>query len=681
MKILIVTKNWLGDILFELPAIEAIKQNFPQAEIVCMTAARCRTILRNHPAVDRVLVFDEKAEHRNWFSRIRFLMELRKEKWDRAYFFHRSKTRAFLLWLAGIQERIGYSTKGRQWFLTQAIPEPAQLLHHVDYFMELLKKTGHHVSENASYHFYFSEKDQQNAQAMLESRSLGQFAVFHLGANWEPKRWPAVHFAKLADLIFEKWGLDIVVTGAPEDQKLVDEMMKDVKKARVTSLVGKTSLSELGGIYEKARFMVSGDSGPMHIAAGVGLPVLTFFGPTNPALTGPRGAGETVVLTYVPEGYQSPWYGKEFPATGWLSHIKPEEVFRAIEEKGWAIEKNKIASRATSTKADEIIPKQILVITLSNLGDVILTTPVITALHEKFPEAKITVVVGPRAKAILERSPWIHRLVVYDKTAKWLDKLKFLRELWRDSYDYVVDLRHSAIPYLIRAKKRSPILRFHIAGTLREKHLEVLRFMGLAPSPSAGFTFYLHEDEINALEKLKARGIFSIENCILIAPAAASELKTWRLAGFEKVIEGLIRERSENIILIGGKREKEIAEPLVKVNPARVHNMAGETSFAEMAALLSRCAMVLTNDSSVMHVAHEIDRPVVAIFGPTNPVKAGRVGPHWKIVREEIFCSPCDQPRCRFERQACMEDLAPEKVLNACLELLQKKDETLSHSR
>ncbi|MBI3313790.1 MAG: glycosyltransferase family 9 protein, partial [Candidatus Omnitrophica bacterium] len=590
----------------------------------------------------------------------------------------------------GVRERIGYATKGRTLFLTKAVPEPQKSLHHVNYFLELLKQSGLSVSGNASYRFYFSGKDKEQADALLKNFNLDKFAAFHLGANWEPKRWPPQHFARLADLIFEKWGLAIVVTGAPEDESLFQTMMAHVKKARVISLIGKTNLTELAALYEQAGFMVSGDSGPMHIAAGVGIPVITLFGPTSPELTGPRGFGETAVLTYVPKGYTAPWYEKNLPSDGWLSHISPEEVFHVIEEKGWANQKgpgpsvpgSKVPGPFSDSEAGDGIsnPRHILVVTLSNLGDVILTTAVMSVLHRSFPDAKMTVVVGPRSKAILERCPFIGRIVVYDKRANLKDKWKFLRELWRGSYDWVVDLRNTAIPFMVPNKKRSPLLRFHISDSMRERHLEVLRFMGVETWNSPPFIFFTPQDETSALEKLKADGIASVENCILVACVAASELKTWRLAGYEKVIEGLMRERSEEIILVGGQRERPMVEPLVKMNPRRIHNMAGKTTYPELSALISKCALVLTNDSSVMHIAHELNRPpVVAIFGPTNPIRAGRLGPRWRIVREEIFCSPCDQPRCRFERQACFEDLSPQKVLDACLELLQKKDEALSH--
>jgi len=117
MKILAVMKNWLGDLLFQMPALELIRERYPEALITCIAPERCREILEAHHAVSGFLSFDEKSTHRSWRARGRFLGELRKVRpWDQGYLFHRSRTRALLLTLAGVKERIGFG-KGRGFFL------------------------------------------------------------------------------------------------------------------------------------------------------------------------------------------------------------------------------------------------------------------------------------------------------------------------------------------------------------------------------------------------------------------------------------------------------------------------------------------------------------------------------------------------------------------------------------
>ncbi len=334
MKILAVMKNWLGDLLFQMPALDLIKQKYPEASIVCIAPERCREILEAHPAVSECLSFDEKSTHRSWLARMRFILELRmRGPWDQGYLFHRSRSRAVLLALAGVKERIGYG-KGRKGFLSLAVEEPTQPMHQLDYFFNMMKGTGFELPAKREYQFFYKEEDEQAAHEVLEMHGIGEnarYICFHLGANWEPKRWPVAHFATLAEKIEEKWQFPVVVTGSQNDEPLFEEFISKVRRAKVVSLIGKTGLCVSGAIYQLAACLVTGDSGPMHIASGVGAPVIALFGPTDPKLTGPRGRGESIVLQYVPPGYTVPFFGKELPEEGWLSHITPEEVFDAVE--------------------------------------------------------------------------------------------------------------------------------------------------------------------------------------------------------------------------------------------------------------------------------------------------------------------------------------------------------------
>lgn len=316
VKIIVFMKNWLGDLLFQMPALDLIKKKYPEALITCIAPERCREILEAHPAVSDFLCFDEKSAQRSWFSRIRFVFELRKRgPWKQGYVFHRSRTRAFLLAFGGVKERIGYG-KGRKAFLTMAIPEPVQPMHQLDYFFNLMRGARFDLPAKKEYRFFLKEEDEQAAREALGTHGIGKgmkYICFHLGANWNPKRWPVGHFAVLADKIEEKWHLPVVITGSQKDEPLFEEFRIKVRRAKVVSLVGRTGLRVSAAIYKKATCLVTGDSGPMHMASGVGASVVALFGPTDPKLTGPRGTGESVVLQYIPPGYSVPFAGKDLP--------------------------------------------------------------------------------------------------------------------------------------------------------------------------------------------------------------------------------------------------------------------------------------------------------------------------------------------------------------------------------
>ncbi len=316
--------------------------------------------------------------------------------------------------------------------------------------------------------------------------------------------------------------------------------------------------------------------------------------------------------------------------------------------------------------------KEILVVTLSNIGDVILTTPVMAALKSAFPESFLTAVTSSRAQGILQGSRTVDHVAIYDKSMSWPQKLSMIAALRQKKYDIVVDLRNTLIPFLVSAKKRSALFRSSKILMRRDKHLEILKLMHLPTEIINPFQFYNSAEEASALSKIGSFRPSSIrEPWMVVAPAAASSLKTWKMENFREVIGELLRDFPGFVILAGDKRERVLAEPIAAAYPSRVINLAGETTLRETAALVARAQLVLTNDSAVMHLGYELERPVAAIFGPTNPEKYGRKSPRVRILREPVECSPCELAQCRFSRQACFEDLAAARVLAACQELLK----------
>ncbi len=452
-------------------------------------------------------------------------------------------------------------------------------------------------------------------------------------------------------------------------------MTAAVKKAAVVDLTGRTGLGEAAAIFKKASFVVSGDSGPMHIASGVGTRVLALFGPTDPVLTGPRGVGENAVLSHVPEGYSVPWYGENFPEGGWLAGIAPEKVLETLREKGWL----KSAGAATEAwpNTEKIKDRHVLVVTLSNIGDVILTTPVMTSLLKQYPGASLTVVCGPKAAPILQGSRAIDRLVIYDKKAALGEKIKMIRELRDRKYEAAVDLRNTAIPFLVSAKKKSPLFRKFNETRMRARHLEVLKMTGVEARDQNDFDFFGDSDLLRVLNKLKYKSVPSEKDWILVSPVAASSAKTWALEKFQVTVNRLLAASSAEILIVGDASGAEAGRKLAAAAPGRVFNLAGETSLRELAALMSRARLVVANDSAVMHLGYEMDRPVVAVFGPTDSEKYGHSGPLFKLVQQDGVCSPCEKNQC------CFQTLDPERVFQACRELLERgaRDYEPAHGR
>lgn len=316
--------------------------------------------------------------------------------------------------------------------------------------------------------------------------------------------------------------------------------------------------------------------------------------------------------------------------------------------------------------------KNILVVTLSNIGDVIMTTPVIMALAAQFPEAKITVLVGPKAYAILEKSPQIHQLIAYHKKAGFIAKWRLLKELRKNRYDGIVDLRNTPIPALLNCKKRSPFIRRFRKINRRERHQEILDMMGLGVPNPPPFQFFDATDEQSSLEKLRSRGILDTAGWIVAAPGAASTQKRWPATHFQEVIRPLAAETGKKVLLVGAGNERPIAEAVAEGLTEAVV-LCGDTTLPETAALLARASLILANDSAVMHLGFELGVPTVGIFGPTDHEKYGHTGEKFRIAREDATACFChSQPRPDTERD-CFHGLGAEQVLKLCRTLLSDR--------
>lgn len=315
-------------------------------------------------------------------------------------------------------------------------------------------------------------------------------------------------------------------------------------------------------------------------------------------------------------------------------------------------------------------PKSILIVTLSNLGDVIMTTPVMMTLASKFPQANITIVVGPKARCLLEKSPHIYRIIVYDKRAKLLAKWKFLQELRKEKYDWVVDLRNTAIPFLVSCKKRSPLFRKFKKINMRERHLEILTMMGLSVGYPASFRFFDQADEKSCLQKLAPKGILEQSGWILVAPGAASERKRWSVEYFREVVLRLLDRTNQKILLVGAENERSIAEAVKKHMRPSVQVLCGETTMPETAALISKASLVIANDSAIMHLGYELGTPTIGVFGPTDHKKYGHEGKYFRIALEDASLCSCGSHKLPYAERSCFHDLGPDKVFELAMELL-----------
>ena len=259
--------------------------------------------------------------------------------------------------------------------------------------------------------------------------------------------------------------------------------------------------------------------------------------------------------------------------------------------------------------------ERILVVSLSNIGDVVLTLPVVDILRAAFPAAELYLIVSPKARGLFAENPHITRVIAYDKQAPWHAKLAWFLGLRRLRFDLVVDLRNSMLPFLLNTRTLTRPVCSPAKVHMKQKHLArlALVFDGLdGPVGRSGIAFSAAQH--SSVERL-VRGW---EGYVLVAPGAADPRKRWDAKGFIDVV-GHLRWKGKKVVLVGDDKDRPVAACITAAFSEGVLDLCGSTSLIELAGVAARAALAVTNDSGTMHLASYFDRPVIALFGRTDP--------------------------------------------------------------
>ncbi len=314
---------------------------------------------------------------------------------------------------------------------------------------------------------------------------------------------------------------------------------------------------------------------------------------------------------------------------------------------------------------------KILLVSFSNIGDAVLSLPVLSALSASFPEERIDIVVGPRAAVVFENERGVGRLLVYDKTKPRRDRWAFLLGIARERYDLVVDLRRSIFGFLGKKGTR-PWTRLRETHR-RSRHLEVLKALGFGKNPGAA-RMEIPSAARERITRLLGAADAARGPLVVIAPAARSDVKQWRAERFAELAGRLVSGRSARIVWIGDALERETVERVRSRMEAPSLCLAGEASWIESCEVLARADLVITNDSAPLHAADHLGRRVLAFFGPTDPAKYRPQGAGAALFRDK-FCSPCEKAQCRFHRE-CLDEISVDEAYKKAVRLLDDAEET-----
>ncbi|HKL48300.1 MAG TPA: lipopolysaccharide heptosyltransferase II, partial [Desulfuromonadales bacterium] len=284
-RIMVRATNWIGDGVMMTPALEAIRTFFPQAEITVVANPLVAQLFTHHPWCDRVMVYDRKGEHRGFAGLWRFSRKLKSQRFDLAILLQKAFEPALLAFLARIPERIGFSTDGRGFLLSRRTPltDDVRCQHHSRHYLHMLRQFGIEGGSGDQY-LEVSAPERQWAEEKL---GHGSFIAINPGAAYgSAKRWIPERFAEVGDRLADEYGVRIVLTGGPGEAEIGSDIESFMTR-KPLNLIGRTSIRQMMAIIDRCRLMVSNDSGPMHVAAALDVPVVAVFGATDHTTTYP----------------------------------------------------------------------------------------------------------------------------------------------------------------------------------------------------------------------------------------------------------------------------------------------------------------------------------------------------------------------------------------------------------
>jgi heptosyltransferase-2 len=328
-KILIRGPNWVGDAVLAIPAMKAVREHFHEAEITVLVRPWVAGLFTAAPFVDKVWSEPKPSSIGEW---TRIPRSIRDRAFDLALLFPNSFESALMMFLAGIPQRIGYATDARGWMLTNSIKPADDPRHQIYYYMDLVKTLAAATTPPA-IEIKATPQERADARALLRAEGIpdaAPFLVLNPGAAYgSAKRWHSDRFAGVAQTLSRELHLLIVLIGS-EAERSISEQVRDRMTRSAVVLNGRTSLETLIGVLSESSLMITNDSGPMHIAAALGIPTVAVFGSTDERVTGPYGPRTRIVKQVVE---CSPCLLRDCPIDHrCMNNVSVEDVCRAARE-------------------------------------------------------------------------------------------------------------------------------------------------------------------------------------------------------------------------------------------------------------------------------------------------------------------------------------------------------------
>ena len=325
-RILIIKPSAIGDVVHTLPILNLLRKRWPETHIAWLVTPACAGLLEGHPQLSEVIYFDRRRFGRGWrnpaslFGLLSFQKSLRAEKFDLVIDLQGLFRSGWLAWQTGAPVRVGFAN-AREFaplFYTHTVRIGTLEQHAIERYLKVAAELG--CAGKVEFSFHVTDQDRRHIDSLVNG--AGRFAVLLPGTNWPTKRWPVERFAGLVGLLKQRFDLETVVAGSAEEVKLCN-------RVGGVCVAGKTSLRQLVELLRRAQLVIANDSGPMHIAAAMGKPLVTLFGPTNPVRTGPYRRDDAVLRVDIP---CSPCYSRRCSHQSCLQWVGVDAVMELAGE-------------------------------------------------------------------------------------------------------------------------------------------------------------------------------------------------------------------------------------------------------------------------------------------------------------------------------------------------------------
>jgi heptosyltransferase II len=338
--------NWVGDAIMALPALRAVRAKFADAHIAIVARPYVADIYRGQGVCDELIAYDPRGAEKGFGGRERLAARLREEKFDAALLLQNAFDAAWLAWRAGIPERIGYARDGRGILLTKsvAVPKVGEIpAHEQFYYLELVRRAGwvERIEGEREILLTISQDARESAEKNLitsgvrsNANGVGALRVaIGAGASYgSAKCWLPERFAEVANRLMEESDAEIILFGTEKETAVSNAIIAGMKQKPI-DLTGKTAIAELPSLLSRCQLFIGNDSGAMHVASAVGLPVVAIFGPTDPFGTAPVTPKCTIVQE---KPYCSPCFLRRCPTDHrCMTRVSAESVTAAA--RGWLV--------------------------------------------------------------------------------------------------------------------------------------------------------------------------------------------------------------------------------------------------------------------------------------------------------------------------------------------------------